>query len=46
MLEVLSALEELDDVQNIFTNAILENLNYENCWYRSWFKWSNSYFKR
>ena len=25
MLEVLSALEELDDVQNIFTNAILEN---------------------
>ncbi len=25
MLEVLSALEELDDVQNIFTNASLEN---------------------
>ena len=25
MLEVLSALEELDDVQNIFTNAILES---------------------
>ena len=25
MLEVLSALEELDDVQNIFTNANLEN---------------------
>ena len=25
MVEVLSALEELDDVQNIFTNANLEN---------------------
>ena len=25
IIEVLSALEELDDVQNIFTNAILEN---------------------
>ena len=26
LLEVLSALEELDDVQNIFTNANLKNL--------------------
>jgi transcriptional/translational regulatory protein YebC/TACO1 len=26
ILEVLTALEELDDVQNIFTNANLENL--------------------
>ena len=25
MIEVLNALEELDDVQNIFTNANLEN---------------------
>ena len=25
MIEVLSALDELDDVQNIFTNANLEN---------------------
>ena len=25
MIEVLSALEEIDDVQNIFTNANLEN---------------------
>ena len=25
MIELLSALEELDDVQNIFTNANLEN---------------------
>ena len=25
-LEILSALEELDDVQNIFTNANLDNL--------------------
>jgi YebC/PmpR family DNA-binding regulatory protein len=27
LIEVLTALEELDDVQNIFTNANLENLN-------------------
>ena len=27
IIEILSALEELDDVQNIFTNANLENLN-------------------
>ena len=26
ILEILSALEELDDVQNIFTNANLENI--------------------
>ena len=26
IIEVLSALEELDDVQNIFTNANLKNL--------------------
>ena len=26
ILEVLTALEELDDVQNIFTNANLKNL--------------------
>ena len=30
ILEILSALEELDDVQNIFTNANLENKKYEN----------------
>jgi transcriptional/translational regulatory protein YebC/TACO1 len=27
ILEILSALEELDDVQNIFTNANLEKIN-------------------
>ena len=27
LVEILSALEELDDVQNIFTNANLKNLN-------------------
>ena len=26
IMEILSALEELDDVQNIFTNANLKNL--------------------
>ena len=46
MIEVLNALEELDDVQNIFTNANLEKLKNEDNRNRSWFKWSNSNFRK
>ena len=46
MIEVLNALEELDDVQNIFTNANLENLNMKINWNRPRFKWSNSNFRK
>ena len=43
--EVLTSLEELDDVQNIFTNANLKTYNNENNWNRSWFKCHCSFRK-
>ena len=32
VLEILCALEELDDIQNIYTNAKMEKLDNENNW--------------
>ena len=46
IIEVLTALEELDDVQNIFTNANLEKYKYENYWNRPWFEWRNSCIRK
>ena len=42
MIEVLSSLEEIDDVQNVFTNANLKIEYYENNRHRPRTKWSNS----
>ena len=35
IVEILETLEELDDVQKIYTNLNL-NINYESNWNRSW----------
>ena len=45
MLEVINNLDELDDVQEIFTNANLDNWNEDNR-YRSWIKWSHRSLRR
>ena len=41
-IDLLGKLDELDDVQNIYTNVNLDKaLKYDNFWYRPRFKWSN-----
>ena len=44
LIEIVNALEELDDVQNIFTNANLETWFYENSRNRPRIKRSHSHF--